>query len=171
MKTTFKVVIKDTTPALFALLRSSGPEISGYMASAAARTLEKGMVATLKKNKNVFEGNLLKSIKTKITRISGNPKVEVGTFDVEYAKYIEYGRPAGVKFDRKEFGKLMKWVSRKLGQRPPANMLIANKIRRNLTEKGRKAQPFVRTVAQSHERQFTGKLESSIARYVNSIKV
>lgn len=167
----FKVTIKDNTEALFTKLRGSTPQISAYMAISAAATFEKGMVQTIKKNKNIFEGDLIKSIKTKISSTSGNPKVVVGSFDVDYAKYIEYGRPPGVSFSRKEFGKLMKWVSRKLGKSPPDNMRIAIAIRRNLTKSGRDAQPFVRTVAESYLNPFRHKFNDKFNEFVRTLQV
>lgn len=164
-------IVKNTTPALFAELQKSPHKIASEMVRAAAGTFQKGMVDTIEKNGNVFEGTLKKSIKSKVARGSGNPKVVVGSFGVEYAKYIEFGRPAGTKFDKKEWGKLMKWVSRKLGVSGKANMKVAHSIRKKISEQGREAQPFVRTVAQSQERQFTNKLRMGVNRYMRSIKV
>jgi hypothetical protein len=154
--------------AIFNRMSRAHGEFGTIINVQATKTIVPAIKAQIDKNGSVFEGTLKKSIKSSIASESSKSiQVLVGS-ELDYARTIEEGRPAGKTFSRKEFGKLMRWVSRKLGHSPPDNMIVANRMRRSITAKGVKAKPFIRTAKDASEGKFLSRVRSDIITLVKS---
>jgi hypothetical protein len=160
--------VTNTNRAVQRLMPMLMQQLPGMLRDASQKKIEKPMVALYKKRNAVFEENLIRSIQFDIKEITPNGiRATVGP-TVPYAKDVESGRRPG-KFSRKEFGKLMRWVSRKLKIRPPMNLIVANRIRTSITANGTKGKFVVRDIVAMQENKFRKDVERKIRSLVQGV--
>lgn len=138
--------------------------VSTIMRTSAIHILIPEIRNTLKRQHNIFTGELHSRMNAKAGTDNHQPFIDVGAIGVPYGLNVEKGAPP----HKPDLGRLQEYVRKKMGISGTQGGLVALAISKSIQDKGSKAYPHIMPTwnanAGRFKADFVGRLKARIAK-------